>query len=181
MDELIGYSSPKACRATGVTYRQLLYWTELNVTPPSVLHGQGSGSQHLYSFDDLVRLRVVKALVELGLEPSAIPSPVPTEGVWTLDMSGWHPLGARLVVGIVVDATALGLDVQLICDREGITPRTARKSVRPRAAEPAKRKQPRRPGRDHMVCALCGVQIRHHPIPTADGRGHGPIKSQNLT
>lgn len=63
----IGYRGPTACNIVGITYRQLDYWARTELVEPTVQRAEGSGSQRLYSFDDIVRLRVVKRLLDTGV------------------------------------------------------------------------------------------------------------------
>jgi DNA-binding transcriptional MerR regulator len=53
--------------AAGISYRQLDYWARTGLVEPSIRPASGSGSQRLYSFRDLVVLRVVKSLLEAGV------------------------------------------------------------------------------------------------------------------
>jgi DNA-binding transcriptional MerR regulator len=53
--------------AAGISYRQLDYWARTGLVEPSIRPAAGSGSQRLYSFRDLVVLRVVKSLLEAGV------------------------------------------------------------------------------------------------------------------
>ncbi len=62
-----GYRGPTVCKIVGITYRQLDYWARTGLVTPSVRQAQGSGSQRLYSFDDVVQLRVVKRLLDTGV------------------------------------------------------------------------------------------------------------------
>lgn len=62
-----GYNSVVARRAAKVTQRQLDYWAELGIVSPSVQGADGRGSERLYSFQDIVKLRIVKRFRELGL------------------------------------------------------------------------------------------------------------------
>ncbi|MBW3659628.1 MAG: MerR family transcriptional regulator, partial [Actinobacteria bacterium] len=55
-DERTGYRGPTVCKIVGITYRQLDYWARTELVTPSVQEAQGSGSQRLYSFDDVVQL-----------------------------------------------------------------------------------------------------------------------------
>jgi DNA-binding transcriptional MerR regulator len=66
-DENTGYRGPMACTAAGITYRQLDYWARTGLVEPSVRAAQGSGSQRLYSFRDILVLKVVKRLLETGI------------------------------------------------------------------------------------------------------------------
>ncbi|WP_246143939.1 MerR family transcriptional regulator [Actinacidiphila oryziradicis] len=65
--EQIGYRGPTACAATGITYRQLDYWARTGLVEPSVRPAYGSGSQRLYSFRDVVVLKIVKRLLDTGV------------------------------------------------------------------------------------------------------------------
>jgi DNA-binding transcriptional MerR regulator len=66
-DENTGYRGPMACTAAGITYRQLDYWARTGLVEPSVRAAHGSGSQRLYSFRDILVLKVVKRLLETGI------------------------------------------------------------------------------------------------------------------
>lgn len=62
-----GYRAPQVCNLVGITYRQLDYWARTNLITPSVQTASGSGSQRLYSFSDIVQLKVVKRLLDAGM------------------------------------------------------------------------------------------------------------------
>ena len=66
-DELIGYRGPVACEVAGITYRQLDYWARTGLVEPSVRAASGSGTQRLYSFQDVLVLKVVKRLLDTGV------------------------------------------------------------------------------------------------------------------
>ena len=61
-----GYRGPQACKIVGITYRQLDYWTRTGLVTPSLQAAQGSGTQRLYSFNDLLQLKVIKRLTDAG-------------------------------------------------------------------------------------------------------------------
>ncbi len=63
----MGYRGPTACSAAGITYRQLDYWARTGLVEPSVRAAHGSGSQRLYSFRDILVLKVVKRLLDTGI------------------------------------------------------------------------------------------------------------------
>jgi DNA-binding transcriptional MerR regulator len=63
----VGYRGPTACHAAGISYRQLDYWARTGLVVPSVRDAAGSGSQRLYSFRDIVVLKVVKRLLDAGV------------------------------------------------------------------------------------------------------------------
>ncbi len=62
-----GFRAPEAKRIVGITYRQLDYWTRTGLVTPSVKDAHGSGTQRLYSFQDLATLRVIKGLLDTGV------------------------------------------------------------------------------------------------------------------
>lgn len=66
-DDLIGYRGATACQAAGITYRQLDYWARTGLVAPSIRDASGSGSQRLYSFKDILVLKVVKRLLDTGV------------------------------------------------------------------------------------------------------------------
>src|SRR5881409_3658186 len=67
MVEPEGYRVPDVCKIVGITYRQLDYWARTELVIPSVRDAGGSGTQRLYSFHDLVQLRVIKKLLDTGV------------------------------------------------------------------------------------------------------------------
>ncbi|MFC8182357.1 MULTISPECIES: MerR family transcriptional regulator [Nocardiaceae] len=66
-DELVGYRVPSACQIAGITYRQLDYWARTGLVVPSIRSAAGSGSQRLYSFKDMLVLKIVKRLLDTGI------------------------------------------------------------------------------------------------------------------
>jgi DNA-binding transcriptional MerR regulator len=77
-DELVGYRGPSACQIAGITYRQLDYWARTSLVVPSIRSAAGSGSQRLYSFKDILVLKVVKRLLDTGVSLHNIRSAVET-------------------------------------------------------------------------------------------------------
>ncbi len=67
LDEAEGYRGPIACRAAGITYRQLDYWARTGLVEPTVRSATGSGTHRLYSFRDILVLKVVKRLLDTGV------------------------------------------------------------------------------------------------------------------
>lgn len=65
-DVSLGYRSPQVCKVVGISYRQLDYWDRSGLLGPSLQEASGSGSQRLYTFQDIVTLRVVKRLKDAG-------------------------------------------------------------------------------------------------------------------
>jgi len=66
-DEHVGYRGATAWQAAGITYRQLDYWARTDLVVPTVRSASGSGSQRLYSFKDILVLKVVKRLLDTGV------------------------------------------------------------------------------------------------------------------
>ena len=62
-----GFRGPVAQRVAGITYRQLDYWARTGLVVPEIREAGGSGTQRLYSFRDVLLLRVVKRLLGIGI------------------------------------------------------------------------------------------------------------------
>ena len=77
--DLVGYRGPTACAAAGITYRQLDYWARTGLVAPSVRTATGSGTQRLYSFRDILVLKVVKRLLDTGVSLQNIRTAVPCD------------------------------------------------------------------------------------------------------
>ena len=63
-----GYSASLTAGIVGITYRQLDYWARTELVVPSLAQAVGSGSRRQYSYDDLVRLKVIKRLLDNGIK-----------------------------------------------------------------------------------------------------------------
>src|SRR6478752_7542436 len=68
----LGFRGPVACSAAGITYRQLDYWARTGLVVPEVRGASGSGSQRLYSFRDVLLLKVIKRLLDAGISLNQI-------------------------------------------------------------------------------------------------------------
>ena len=62
-----GYRGPQVCKIVGITYRQLDYWARTDLIRPSLADARGSGTQRVYSYRDLVELKVIKSLLDAGV------------------------------------------------------------------------------------------------------------------
>src|SRR5436190_19334090 len=62
-----GFRGPQVCKLVGITYRQLDYWARTDLVRPSVMDANGSGTQRLYSFRDLIELKVIKQMLDAGI------------------------------------------------------------------------------------------------------------------
>lgn len=63
-----GFSSKRTAEIAGITYRQLDYWARRDIVRPSLTKASGSGSRRLYSYSDLLELRVIKTLIDSGIK-----------------------------------------------------------------------------------------------------------------
>lgn len=67
LPEDVGFRGPVACDIVGITYRQLDYWARTELVVPSVRAASGSGTARLYSFRDILLLKVIKSLIDAGI------------------------------------------------------------------------------------------------------------------
>src|SRR4051812_21501340 len=81
-EQVAGYRGPIACAVAGITYRQLDYWARTLLVVPSVRDASGSGTQRLYSFRDIVVLKVVKRLLDAGVSLQNIRKAIETLREW---------------------------------------------------------------------------------------------------
>ena len=64
----MAYRGPQVCSIVGITYRQLDYWTRTKLIKASVADAAGSGTQRLYSYEDLLQIKVIKSLLDSGFD-----------------------------------------------------------------------------------------------------------------
>lgn len=67
-----GFNAVAVRRLTGITYRQLDYWDTTGLVRPSVRGAAGKGSRRVYSFQDVLEVRVISRLRALGVPLPAI-------------------------------------------------------------------------------------------------------------
>lgn len=67
MVDEVGFRGPQVCKIVGITYRQLDYWARTDLLKPSISDAAGSGTQRLYSYRDLLELKVIKQLLDSGI------------------------------------------------------------------------------------------------------------------
>jgi len=84
-DAKVGYRGTTAFAVAGITYRQLDYWARTGLVVPSVRDASGSGTQRLYSFSDIVVLKVVKRLLNAGVSLQNIRKAIETLRQWGED------------------------------------------------------------------------------------------------
>ena len=95
----VGYRGVTACHAVGISYRQIDYWARTGLVTPSVRDATGSGTQRLYSFRDLVVLKVVKRLLDAGVSLQNI-----RKAIETLRSHGVEDLAA---ITLISDGTTV--------------------------------------------------------------------------
>jgi DNA-binding transcriptional MerR regulator len=74
--ESAGYRGAIACSAAGISYRQLDYWARTGLVEPSIRTASGSGTSRLYSFRDILVLKIVKRLLDTGISLQNVRSAV---------------------------------------------------------------------------------------------------------
>ena len=62
-----GYTGPEVCKITGISYRQLDHWTTTNLISASLRNIKGSGFHRIYSFNDIILVKLVKKLRTAGI------------------------------------------------------------------------------------------------------------------
>jgi DNA-binding transcriptional MerR regulator len=67
-----GFGARAVLALTGISYRQLDHWARTGLVRSSVRQAMGKGSRRVYSFTDLVALRVVAQLREAGVSVPTI-------------------------------------------------------------------------------------------------------------
>jgi DNA-binding transcriptional MerR regulator len=67
----VGFRGPQVCKIVGISYRQLDYWARTDLVRPSLADARGSGTQRRYSYRDLVRLKLIKNLLDSGVKLQA--------------------------------------------------------------------------------------------------------------
>jgi len=61
------YSSAEVCNIIGITYKQLDYYDRTDFIKPSINGAGGYGTRRMYGFNDLMKLKVIKKLMEAGI------------------------------------------------------------------------------------------------------------------
>lgn len=137
-----GYRVPEVTKIVGISYRQLDYWARTELVRPSVQDAQGSGTQRLYSFQDLALLKLIKRMLDSGVNLQQI-----RKAMGTLKQLKEPALGTTLISdgnsiysvespGEVVDLLAKGQGVFAIAvdkiwtDLEGTLAKGSRRKAR---------------------------------------------------
>jgi len=69
---LPGFSGKQASEIVGISYRQLDYWARTDLVRPSGADAKGSGSRRVYTYRDLLELRVIKNLLDAGIRLESV-------------------------------------------------------------------------------------------------------------
>jgi DNA-binding transcriptional MerR regulator len=141
-----GFRVPEVTKIVGISYRQLDYWARTGLVRPSLRDARGSGTQRLYSFQDLALLKLIKRMLDSGVGLQQI-----RKAMKTLKELKEPTLGTTLVSDgsriyavdspdEVVDLLAKGQGVFAIAvdkvwtDLEGSLPKASRRKSRGAAA-----------------------------------------------
>lgn len=63
----MAFNTKTVIRITGLTQRQIDYWDRTHFIKPSIKEASGYGTSRLYSFIDLVQLKVARMLIDKGI------------------------------------------------------------------------------------------------------------------
>ena len=58
----LSFNTKMACQIVGISQRQIQHWDETGLVKPSLREAAGKGTIRLYSYTDLIQLKVVKTL-----------------------------------------------------------------------------------------------------------------------
>lgn len=67
-DPATGFPGRRTAEIVGISYRQLDYWARTDLIRPSLTDAHGSGSRRVYSYRDLLELKVIKSLLDAGIK-----------------------------------------------------------------------------------------------------------------
>ncbi|MDZ7732428.1 MAG: MerR family transcriptional regulator [Acidimicrobiia bacterium] len=90
-----GFPGRRAAEIVGITYRQLDYWARTDLVRPSLADARGSGSRRLYSYRDLLELKVIKNLLDAGIKLETVREAF----TYLRDQLGEDVTTANLVIG----------------------------------------------------------------------------------
>jgi DNA-binding transcriptional MerR regulator len=68
----LGHTAKHVVTITGISYQTLNLWAKTGLITPSIAGAAGSGSERVYSFADLVTLKVAVALRRGGLSTKSL-------------------------------------------------------------------------------------------------------------
>jgi DNA-binding transcriptional MerR regulator len=137
-----GYRVPDVTKIVGISYRQLDYWATTGLVRPSIRDARGSGTQRLYSFQDLALLKLIKRMLDSGVNLQQIRKAMGTlkelkePAIGTTLVSDGNRIYSVESPDEVVDLLAKGQGVFAIAvdkvwtDLEGTLAKGARKKAR---------------------------------------------------
>ena len=67
-----GYTAKQVTAVTGVSYQTLNHWARTGVVKPSIAQAAGTGTERVYSFRDLIALKLAVELRKGGVTTSAL-------------------------------------------------------------------------------------------------------------
>src|ERR1700693_5715502 len=67
-----GYTAKQVTVVTGVSYQTLNHWARTGLVEPSIAQAAGTGTERIYSFRDLIALRLAVELRRGGVSPRAL-------------------------------------------------------------------------------------------------------------
>ena len=67
-----GYTAKQVTAVTGVSYQTLNHWARTGLVEPSIAQAAGTGSERIYSFRDLITLKLVVELRKGGVTTHAL-------------------------------------------------------------------------------------------------------------
>ena len=70
--DIQGYTAKQVTAITGVSYQTLNLWARTDLVRPSIAQASGTGSERIYSFRDLIALRVAVELRRSGVTTKAL-------------------------------------------------------------------------------------------------------------
>ena len=63
----MNFNTKTVSKIAGLSNRQIDYWDRTHFIKPSVSEASGYGSVRLYSFNDLIQMKVAKTLLDKGI------------------------------------------------------------------------------------------------------------------
>ena len=67
-----GYTAKQVTAVTGVSYQTLNHWAKTGLVEPSIAQAAGTGSERIYSFRDLIALKLAVELRKGGVTTRAL-------------------------------------------------------------------------------------------------------------
>lgn len=166
------FTALEVCRAAGCSYRQIDYWVRTGAMVPSVQEATGSGTQRLFSVEDLrdcvlyVQIRKYLSADVVTNEWQALRTALRTDPL---------PTRIEVVPGVSIDPLVLlgdAADVETLCTMEipnevpGYDPRKRDLTRRSRAKRAPRPPVERRPPLDvppvSVPCPTC-LALPNHP------------------